>query len=147
MTAAWLPKWMKHSSSSSSNSLRPPWRASSYNVCLRGGDGMGSTTNQRKSSPLVGGKPAPTTSHHTPLLPWKLCSWPAPPPSLWGSTLWTDRTIWGSYLGFVTRRGRVGFFFLTLYFGCTYVFNPGAQGRQRRTEVINFAPFLCLFFL
>lgn len=49
-------------------------------------------------------------------------------------------------MGFVTRRGRVGFFFLTLYFGCTFVFNPEAQGRQRRTEVINFAPFFMFIF-
>lgn len=30
-------------------------------------------------------------------------------------------------LGFETRRGRVGFSSLH-YFGCTHVFNPGAQG-------------------
>ena len=65
MIAAWLPKWMRRNSSSSSSSLRPLWRASSYNVCLQGGEGMGSTTNQRKSSPLVGGKPAPPPSATT----------------------------------------------------------------------------------
>lgn len=108
---------------------------------------MGSTTNQRKSSPLVDGKPAP---HHQPphasaALETVLltCSTPFP---LREHPLDRQNHLRLTF-GFVTRRGRVGFFFLTLYFGCTYVFNPGAQGRQRRTEVISFAPFLCLFFL
>lgn len=54
---------------------------------------MGSTTNQRKSSPLVGGKPSP---HHQPphtsaALETVLLTCSAPFPG--GSTLWTDRTI------------------------------------------------------
>ena len=148
MIAAWLPKWMRRNSSSSSSSLRLPWRASSYNVCLQGGEGMGSTTNQRKSSPLVGGKPAPPTiSHHTPLLPWKLCSWPAPTPSLEGApsgqTEPSEAHVWvlwqeGDVLGFSSLH-----YILAAHMSLT----QEPRGRQRRTEVTNFAPFFFFFFL
>ena len=131
MIAAWLPKWMRRNSSSSSSSLRPLWRASSYNVCLQGGEGMGSTTNQRKSSPLVGGKPAPPPSATTHLCCPGNCALDLLRPLPWREHPLDRQNHLRLTFGFVTRRGRVGFFFLTLYFGCTCVFNPGAQGQTK----------------
>lgn len=74
---------------------------------------MGSTTSQRKSSPLVGRETATPPAATVHLLPWRLCSYLLIPfPG--GHPLDRQKHL-RLTLGFVTRRGRVGFLPYTLF--------------------------------
>lgn len=82
---------------------------------------MGSTTSQQRSSLLVGRKQPPhTAALETVLL---ACSSPSLEGAPSGPTEPSE-----AHVGFCDKKGTCGFFFLTLYFDCTHVFNPGAQG-------------------
>lgn len=95
---------------------------------------MGSTTSQRKSSPLVGRETATPPAATIHLLPWRLCSYLLIPfPG--GHPL--DRQKHLRLTGFCDKKGACGFSSLHFILAAHMSLTQEPRGRQRRTEVIN----------
>lgn len=134
-TAAWPLRWTRLSSSSSSSSPRPPWRASSYNVRLRGGGrARHAPAASRGAAFWWAGEQAPPAPHTC--CPGH-CVRDLLTPSLEEGVPSGQTEPSEAHSGFVTRRGRAGLSSLHFILAAHMSLTQEPRGRQRRTEVIN----------